>query len=115
MTAPHTQCPKCHRDLYPHLARRTDEGWVHSACPRACTDCGEEIGPKATSGLCRRCYEYRRRHRPDRGRGRRTPAAESIHDPRPCTRCGISTKAKVGLCRDCRDVLGDEAERWAAA
>lgn len=40
-------CVRCNRDLYPHLCRRTDEGWVHSRCPmvkavdtKVCVRCG---------------------------------------------------------------------------
>ena len=28
MTAPWARCAKCDRDLYPRLARRTEEGWA---------------------------------------------------------------------------------------
>lgn len=27
-------CPRCTQPLYPHLARRTDDGWRHATCPR---------------------------------------------------------------------------------
>ena len=30
-------CPRCSRELYPHLARRTDDGWA-CANTRACTN-----------------------------------------------------------------------------
>lgn len=113
MTPPWATCARCDIDLYPRLARRADDGWVHKECPRFCGDCGTEIGCKVTSGLCRSCYERRRiRSKPHYGRKRGQPAFNK--EPRPCSRCGISTRRKDRLCRDCCDVLGTEIERWAA-
>lgn len=32
-TPPAALCATCHARLYPHLARRTEAGWVHVSCP----------------------------------------------------------------------------------
>lgn len=53
-------CAACARPLYPHLARRTEEGFVHTKCPRqlavgtkACVRCGITSRYR----LCRDCSE----------------------------------------------------------
>lgn len=60
MTEPHATCAACSGPLYPFLARRSDEGWVHAntdVCRREkrrrrpCADCGRI----AKGRRCRPC------------------------------------------------------------
>lgn len=36
MTAPGLTCATCHGDLYPHEAKRTDDGWRHHRARNLC-------------------------------------------------------------------------------
>ena len=104
MTAPYARCAKCDRDLYPRLARRTEEGWA--CADHFCRDCHEVLGAKNTSGYCRRCYDRRRK-------AEQLPVTPKPAK-RPCARCGITARSDSGICADCSDVLGAEVARWVA-
>ncbi len=47
-------CPACGRPLYPHPARRTDDGWTHTRCPCRVTGC-ERLA--IARGYCKRHYK----------------------------------------------------------
>ena len=52
MTPPGLTCCRCSRDLYPHVARHTPDGWRHKGrCPNVCTieGCTE---PHKARGYC---------------------------------------------------------------
>lgn len=106
MTTPAALCAACLAPLYPHAARVTDRGYVHATCPpRTCGECPAILGPKAVSGLCKRCYgRLRIAGRIDPAEPRQTPS---------CARCGIPGDR---WCDDCLDVLADlrELGRWVA-
>lgn len=65
MTEPHATCATCNGPLYPFLARRSDEGWVHVRCP--CVICrspfegrGSTCSPRCRRRLAAKSQEARR-------------------------------------------------------
>jgi hypothetical protein len=60
MTTTWATCAACTQPLYPHTARRTDDGWAHSVCRiptvpiMRCDRCHHAATP-TPDGLCDRC------------------------------------------------------------
>ena len=72
-----------------------------------CLTCGTNLPTKNRTNYCHTCYHRRYK----------AGLIDTLDKPpttRPCHRCGIHTTNQQRLCRDCRDVLGQEVAQWAS-
>lgn len=63
MTPAWAHCATCTQPLYPRTARRSEEGWVHTRCPKrlaGATNTCIRCGLACRYRLCRDCSEVTR-------------------------------------------------------
>ncbi len=104
---PGLTCTHCPHRLNIGTTHNTPDGIRHTHCPHTCLTCGTNLPAKNRTGHCRTCYH--RRHK--------AGLVDALNKPpatQPCHRCGIHTTNQQRLCRDCRDVLGQEVAQWAS-
>ena len=83
-------CPNCDRQLPTFGSKKLKK-------ERVCKECGEKLGDKNKTGLCKLCYQ--KSHPPksyiDKDTKRR------IYQAKPCPLCGKMISCKSELCFDC--------------
>lgn len=104
---PGLTCTHCPHRLNIGTTHNTPDGIRHTHCPHTCLTCGADLPAKNRTGHCHTCYHRRYK----------AGLVDTLDKPpatRPCHRCGIHTTNQQRLCRDCRDVLGQEVAQWAS-
>ena len=114
---PGLTCTHCPHRLNIGTTHNTPDGIRHTHCPKTCADCGTALPATNRSGRCEKCrHKAEQKRYRDRTKTEPKPRPKAVrqHTTRPCHRCGIHTTNQQRLCRDCRDVLGQEVAQWAS-